>query len=522
MGSPELAIIASLIVVAGCQLLPENTCPTYFQYVNDASKGLQGEVSLPGVRQSSNFIYMRFSQKGVKDDFAVGNLQPYPPYPTGIPAQPLKFRLALQADKVTGVLPKLTYLSYNDQVLCTASEYAPTNTNYNRYYQLSVSEPRVLDGRGSFPTFPPFTQNDFDEKVQSFLFNSRRVGNDVVPPFPPPWSAPEAENRPETQPVFQEVLPTLPARRLNQRPSSWPSFTSQRESPPVVQTPAPSLPPPPPRVNTSVATPPPVFQPRMEPPNTIRADICGQEGKWLPFIYMGEGYNRGKYPWLTAVYDARAGIRTFICGGSLISANMIITAAHCVYKKETHQILLELGRYDLYDFDEDGAESRNVKSLLWHPEYNSRTNADADVALVTMQRPVTFNDIISPICLWTATESTTVATSGFVTGWGKDETGLKTQYPRVVEAAIATATECVGRWKTPGITDRTLCAGNRDGSGPCAGDSGGGLMVRRNDRWLLRAIVSVGEVERDKCKLSQYVLYCDLAQHLDWINANLR
>lgn len=67
MGTSELAIVVVLITVTGGQLLPENTCRTYFQYVNDAFGGVEGEVTLPGLAQGRNRIDVRFTQRGDQD-----------------------------------------------------------------------------------------------------------------------------------------------------------------------------------------------------------------------------------------------------------------------------------------------------------------------------------------------------------------------------------------------------------------------------------------------------------------------
>lgn len=109
--------------------------------------------------------------------------------------------------------------------------------------------------------------------------------------------------------------------------------------------------------------------------------------------------------------------------------------------------------------------------------------------------------------------------TGSIAGWGTDELGNSvTRYPRVVEAKIASGVECARKWKVQKVMERTLCAGNLDGSGPCLGDSGGGLMIKRNNRWLLRGIVSQGERSSVlHCNLNQYVLYCDVSKHLTWI-----
>jgi len=54
-----------------------------------------------------------------------------------------------------------------------------------------------------------------------------------------------------------------------------------------------------------------------------------------------------------------------------------------------NNVVIGLGRYDLDDYAEEGAEMRNVRRLLWHPEYSTRSYSDADIALITIERAVT-------------------------------------------------------------------------------------------------------------------------------------
>ncbi|KAH8384149.1 hypothetical protein KR009_012253 [Drosophila setifemur] len=508
---PELAVVVSLIAVAGCQILPEIACPTYFQYVNDGFGGYQGEVTLPGLAQGRNRIDLRFSQRGNQDSFVVGSVIPYPDeIAVRSSAGPARFRINLQPDPSTGLLPKLSRISYNDQLLCSASEYGPPNSFFNRFYELHVSGSRT---RLPSSNFVPFPRDGLDVDVQTLFFESPKRANNVWNGFTPSWTQ------------VATVAPTLsplPPRRLDPLPTSIVTFPPPRRQP-SPPTPPPPPPPPPPTTTTIAPQTTPRSTSRLNPLPSSATVACGQEGHLTPFIYRGQGYPRGQYPWLTAIYHKEARALAFMCGGSLISSTMVITAAHCVYKMEERRVVVWVGRYDLDDYQEDGAEVRDVKSLLSHPDFSNRAYPDADIALVTMERPVVFNDIISPICLWTAQDSVTVASSGFIAGWGGDEKGnSQTQYPRIVEAAIASNTDCASKFKAPRVTERTLCAGNLDGSGPCTGDSGGGLMVLRDNRWLLRGIVSVGERERGRCQLNQYVLYCDLSKHLAWINENIR
>jgi len=137
-----------------------------------------------------------------------------------------------------------------------------------------------------------------------------------------------------------------------------------------------------------------------------------------------------------------------------------------------------------------------------------------------------FNQFIQPVCLWESSLDMSPAAYdklSFIAGWGADERGFQvTNIPKMVSAKIFKNIECLA---FPGankiVTPRTLCAGNVDGSGPCVGDSGAGLVITYEQRWILRAIVSGGLKSSRLCDKQDFVVYCDLAKHIDWVRSNL-
>ena len=74
-------------------------------------------------------------------------------------------------------------------------------------------------------------------------------------------------------------------------------------------------------------------------------------------------------------------------------------------------------------------------------------------------------------------------------------------------------------------SNRTFCAGNRNGNGPCHGDSGSGFALQdpKTKRYHLRGIVSLTIFDERimSCDLTQYVVYVDVAKHLDWIKKQI-
>jgi len=69
-------------------------------------------------------------------------------------------------------------------------------------------------------------------------------------------------------------------------------------------------------------------------------------------------------------------------------------------------------------------------------------------------------------------------------------------------------------------SNRTFCAGMRDGNGPCIGSSGSGLMLYDpvTQRYQLRGILSRSVLKPGEiCFGSQYFVFVDVAKYLSWI-----
>lgn len=81
-------------------------------------------------------------------------------------------------------------------------------------------------------------------------------------------------------------------------------------------------------------------------PWTCREDCGKSEPKFEQFIIDGHPTEIGKVPWHTAIYENKNGEYSQICGGTIISAKFVLSAAHCfwnpakkvVFDKSNYQI----------------------------------------------------------------------------------------------------------------------------------------------------------------------------------------
>jgi trypsin len=176
-------------------------------------------------------------------------------------------------------------------------------------------------------------------------------------------------------------------------------------------------------------------------------------------------------------YDAQ------FCGGTLVKANVVVTAAHCVFGTSASQVQVLTGTRSLTS----GGTRRNVTRISIHPSYNDNT-LDYDVAVLTLSSSATGIPLAS-----LASADPAAGTNLLVTGWG-NTSATGSSYPTTLRKAtvplISTAT-CNGSSVYNGqITTRMICAGFLAGGvDSCQGDSGGPL-TRSN---VLTGIVSWGQ-----------------------------
>jgi secreted trypsin-like serine protease len=108
-----------------------------------------------------------------------------------------------------------------------------------------------------------------------------------------------------------------------------------------------------------------------------------------------------------------------------------------------------------------------------------------------------------------------------VAGWGFDSGNQGTAEPHAIELPVVSTLTCVyddiSYLKI--TSNRTLCVGEKNGKGPCHGDSGSGFVMPMNGKWVLRGVVSAGlpNPVTLTCDLKKYVVLSDTVKFMDWI-----
>ncbi|KAL7742878.1 hypothetical protein ACLKA6_016243 [Drosophila palustris] len=278
---------------------------------------------------------------------------------------------------------------------------------------------------------------------------------------------------------------------------------------------------------------------------------------------------RGAWPWLAAIYVNNVTSLDFQCCGTLISARVVISSAHCFQmfnqRYTANELLVFLGRHNLKNWNEEGSLAAPVDGIYIHPDYNKQiSDYDADIAVLILKDEVRFNTFIQPVCLWSGSSKTEyiVGEHGIVIGWSFDKT-ISTKLPEAVPNSFSSLSDTESETsnskpkvlKAPIVSNevcfksntdfrnlssnRTFCAGilvdtsvHRQGwaasTSMYTGISGAGLMIMKNNRWMLRGTVSAALPalprrsqmnDSDHCCSNQYIIYADVAKFIDWIMA---
>merc|ERR1711872_160630 len=251
---------------------------------------------------------------------------------------------------------------------------------------------------------------------------------------------------------------------------------------------------------TTTTKPPPANTCKCGKANTVQRIVGGTETK------------KNEYPWQVLLKkDGR-----FSCGGSLISNQAVLTAAHCLTTSTARRYKVQLGVHDMNNKEAHELELEPSK-VIKHPEYNSYTQ-DNDVAIIILKEPVVFTHYYSAVCLPTK-GSSYYGRDAIVSGWGTTYFGSKKPSDRLQDAEVGTMTnaQCCngkdGKYKCYELKKSMLCAA-APGKDACQGDSGGPLTTKQGGNHVLIGVVSWGY----GCAEKNYPgVYARTESQLDWI-----
>ncbi|MFF0189696.1 S1 family peptidase [Streptomyces sp. NPDC005244] len=188
------------------------------------------------------------------------------------------------------------------------------------------------------------------------------------------------------------------------------------------------------------------------------------------------------YPFMMQITDAS---QNQFCGGTLVAADKVVTAAHCMVGESTASVRVVGGR--TYLNGTNGTVSK-VSKIWINPDYTDATNGD-DVAVLTLSTSMSY--ATAPYVSSSDTGVYATGTSARIVGWGTtSENGGSSNQLRTATVPIVSSSSCAGSYGSDYVASDMVCAGYSSGGvDTCQGDSGGPLLIGG----VLAGITSWGE-----------------------------
>jgi len=259
----------------------------------------------------------------------------------------------------------------------------------------------------------------------------------------------------------------------------------------------------------------------------------GASGLSMVEITNGEDADECEWRWQAAIYKNDADQDGNFCGGSLINAEWVLTAASCVgkgfaghtpYKPHSPWYLhVKLG---VHNSSRTSAQqqSHRVSQTFAHPKYDHATGSH-DVALIRLESPASMNSCVGTVCLPSGVPEVTADTKCWITGWGLQKEGGWGTKPEVLkegEVSVWSNKDCAKQYGSKqriGASQMCANAGRWWVVDTCNEDVGGPLVCEVGGKWTVFGVTSRGEGCGNRNKPG---IYARVRPEVSWIQKTIR
>ncbi|XP_060662205.1 trypsin beta [Drosophila nasuta] len=200
-----------------------------------------------------------------------------------------------------------------------------------------------------------------------------------------------------------------------------------------------------------------------------------------------------------------------VCGGSIITASKLLTAAHCLYRDgkliDISRISARVGSPNQYA----GGHVVTIASYSIHPDYDALVN---NLAVITLNTALEWTDRIKAIELTGADEALPAEGAEIsVAGWGTTVDGVSSFRIRKLNLTFASDEVCLDAYSDHDASS-SFCLAHALKEGTCNGDGGGAAVY--NDKILGVVNFVVGA-----CGSRYPDVFVRVAGYSDWLQEQL-
>jgi len=236
-------------------------------------------------------------------------------------------------------------------------------------------------------------------------------------------------------------------------------------------------------------------------------------------IIGGKEVVKNSYPFMVRIEAISKSDESYLCGGTLIHENYIVTAAHCVYDDDDPIIglIIHFGDHHVNELDDTQTiVSVTMRNVFFHEDYDYPRVGHNDIALIRLPEPAPLSRHVKPICI---ARRRTVERyhHGKALGWGDtSNVGPVSDVLKEIDLPIL-ADGC--RKFSMYSPDIMICAGNTEGKemATCSGDSGGPFVVDAEFKPVLAGVTSFGSAIG--CVTIGYgVVFARVSAYIPWLS----
>ncbi|XP_064479508.1 chymotrypsin A-like [Ornithodoros turicata] len=233
------------------------------------------------------------------------------------------------------------------------------------------------------------------------------------------------------------------------------------------------------------------------------------------------------WPWQVGVQRKLSEPLNHFCGGTIISNQWIVCAAHCFLGViGADEVIIKAGLHDMLNPSEQ-LQIRTPNVIIKHENFLGGLDLNYDIALVQVSVPFNFTDTVRPSCLPEDEEPLPVNATCYSSGWGQTRGSgsafrLKQTRLKVEDVNYCRSGPRARIAKLGYHGNNSICTTSLDMiSGLCHGDSGGPLECKAEDgRWVVYGVASLtadNTIVGTVCGMGGATLWNSVARHRLWI-----